>query len=132
VELPKNCTNASQPRGVFGDNTFIEEWTVKCAGGLTGGTIHIAGLSATMTDVLVRIERLDGTTQVTRLTPSAPSFVVSAAAGAMGVAGTYTVLGVEHILSGVDHLLFVLALLIITAGGWKIVKTVTAFTFSHS
>lgn len=50
----------------------------------------------------------------------------------MGVARTYTVLGVEHILSGVDHLLFVLALLIITRGGWKLVKTVTAFTFSHS
>jgi len=82
--------------------------------------------------VLVRIERLDGTTQVTRLTPSAPSFVVSASAGAMGVARTYTVLGVEHILSGVDHLLFVLALLIITSGGWKMARTVTAFTVSHS
>ena len=59
---------------------------MKCAGGLTGGTIHIAGLSATMTDVLVRLERLDGTTQVTRLTPSAPSFVVEAAPAAMQVA----------------------------------------------
>jgi hydrogenase/urease accessory protein HupE len=85
-----------------------------------------------MTDVLVRLERLDGATQVTRLTPSDPSFVVAAPAGAMGVARTYTVLGVEHILSGIDHLLFVLALLIITRGGWKMVKTVTAFTVSHS
>jgi hydrogenase/urease accessory protein HupE len=42
------------------------------------------------------------------------------------------VLGVEHILTGIDHLLFVLALLIITGGGWKLVKTVTAFTISHS
>ena len=50
----------------------------------------------------------------------------------MEVARTYTVLGVEHILSGIDHLLFVLALLIITRGGWKLVKTVTAFTVSHS
>ena len=87
---------------------------------------------ATVVDVLVRLERLDGTTQVTRLTPSAPSFVVEAAAGAVGVARTYTVLGVEHILSGIDHLLFVLALIIITRGGWKLVKTVTAFTVSHS
>jgi hydrogenase/urease accessory protein HupE len=58
--------------------------------------------------------------------------VVAAPAGAMGVARTYTVLGVQHILSGVDHLLFVLALIIITSGGWKLVKTVTAFTVSHS
>ena len=114
------------------NNAFTERWTVKCAGGLTGGTIHIAGLTATMTDVLVRLERLDGTTQVTRLTPSAPSFVVEAAPRALEVARTYVVLGVEHILTGIDHLLFVLALLIITRGGWKLVKTVTAFTISHS
>jgi hydrogenase/urease accessory protein HupE len=50
----------------------------------------------------------------------------------MGVARTYAMLGVEHILSGIDHLLFVLALLIITRGGRKLVKTVTAFTVAHS
>ena len=132
VELPAGCTNVSEPRASMANNAFSERWQVKCAGGLNGGTIHIAGLSTTMTDVLVRLERLDGSTQVTRLTPSAPSFVVVAAPNALGVARTYTVLGIEHILSGVDHLLFVLALLIITAGGWRVVKTVTAFTVSHS
>jgi len=132
VELPAGCTNVTAPRASMINNAFTERWTVKCAGGLSGGTIHIAGLSATMTDVLVRLERLYGATQVTRLTPSTPSFVVAAAAGAMGVARTYTALGVEHILSGIDHLLFVLALIIITRGGWKVVKTVTAFTVSHS
>jgi len=132
VELPVGCTNVTAPRASMVNNAFTERRTVKCAGGLGGGTIHIAGLSATMTDVLVRLEWLDGTTQMTRLTPSTPSFVVAAAAGVMGVARTYSVLGVEHILSGIDHLLFVLALLIITGGGWKLVKTVTAFTVSHS
>jgi hydrogenase/urease accessory protein HupE len=132
VELPPGCTNLNRPRGSMVNGAFIERWQVKCAGGLTGGTIYIGGLSTTMTDVLVRLERLDGSTQVTRLTPSAPSLVVAPAANALGVARTYTLLGVEHILSGVDHLLFVLALLIITAGGWKLVKTVTAFTVSHS
>ena len=132
VELPAGCTNVTEPRASLANSAFTERWTVQCPGGLTGGTIHIAGLSTTMTDVLVRLERLDGTTQVTRLTPAAPSFEVAAAAKALGVARTYTVLGVEHILSGIDHLLFVLALLIITRGGWKLVKTVTAFTASHS
>jgi hydrogenase/urease accessory protein HupE len=132
VELPAGRTNVTEPRGSMVNNAFTERWTVKRAGGLTGGTIYIAGLTATTTDVLVRLERLDGTTQVTRLTPSAPSFVVEAAPGALEVARTYTVLGVEHILTGIDHLLFVLALLIITRGGWRLVKTVTAFTISHS
>lgn len=116
VELPAGCTNVTAPRATMVNNAFTERWTVKRAGGLTGGTIHIAGLSATMTDVLVRLERLDGTTQVTRLTPSAPSFVVEAAPRALEVARTYTVLGVEHILSGIDHLLFILALLLIVWG----------------
>jgi hypothetical protein len=132
VELPVGCTNVTEPRASMINNAFTERWTMKCAGGLSGGTIHIAGLSATMTDVLVRLERLDGTTQVTRLTPSAPSFVVEAVPHALEVARTYTVLGVEHILTGIDHLLFVLALIIITRGGWLLVKTVSAFTLSHS
>lgn len=132
VEFPADSTNVTAPRASMANNTFIERWTIRRAGGLTGGTIHIAGLTGTMTDVLVRLERLDGSAQVTRLTPSAPSFVVEAAPRALEVARTYSVLGVEHILTGIDHLLFVLALLIITGGGWKLVKTVTAFTISHS
>lgn len=132
VELPAGCTNVTEPRATMVNNAYTERWTIKCAGGLTGGTIHIAGLIATTTDVLVRLERLDGTTQVTRLTPSAPSFAVEAAPRALEVARTYTVLGIEHILTGIDHLLFVLALLIITRGGWKLVKTISAFTISHS
>jgi hypothetical protein len=132
VELPGGSINVTTPRASMANNAFTERWTVKRTGGLTGGTIHIAGLTATMTDVLVRLERLDGSAQVTRLTPSAPSFVVEAAPDALEVARTYSVLGVEHILTGIDHLLFVLALLIITGGGWKLVKTVTAFTISHS
>ena len=132
VELPAGCANATRPRGSMVDNAFTERWTVQCPGGLTGGTIHIAGLTATTTDVLVRLERLDGSAQITRLTPSAPSFVVEAAPSALEVALTYVILGVEHILTGIDHLLFVLALLIITRGGWRLVKTVSAFTIAHS
>ena len=133
VELPAGCTNVTAPRASMANNAFTERWTVKRAGGLTGGTIHIAGLTATMTDVLVRMERLDGTTQVTRLTPSAPSFVVEAAPRALAVARTYLVLGVEHILLGVDHLLFVLGLLLIVGQRFGLLlKTITAFTLAHS
>lgn len=132
VELPKGSTNLSEPRGVFVNGAFIERWTVTRAGGLTGGTIHIAGLNATAIDVLARVERLDGTTQLARLTPSSPSFVIEAAPSTTQVMRTYLWLGVEHILGGVDHLLFVLALLIITRGSWRLVWTVTAFTVAHS
>src|SRR4051794_14026445 len=79
VELPAGSTDVTAPRSSMTNNAFSERWSIKRAGGLTGGTIHIAGLTATMTDVLVRVERLDGSAQVTRLTPSAPSFIVEAA-----------------------------------------------------
>jgi hydrogenase/urease accessory protein HupE len=132
VELPTGSTNVTAPRATMVNNAFSERWTIRREGGLTGGVIHIAGLTATLTDVLVRLERLDGSAQVTRLTPATPSFKVEAAPSGFEVARTYTALGIEHILTGIDHLLFVLALLIITQGGWKLVKTVTAFTIAHS
>lgn len=132
VELPGGCTNVTPPRSAMVNSAFTERWTVTCAAGLIGGTIHIAGLMTTMTDVLVRLERLDGSTQVTRLTPSAPSFIVAAAPRAMQVAATYLALGVEHILLGIDHLLFVLGLLILVTGTRRLVATVTAFTAAHS
>jgi len=132
VELPAGCTNVTEPRASMVDNAYTERWTVNCAGGLTGGTIRIAGLTATTTDVLARLERLDGTTQVTRLMPAAPSFMVEAAPRAMQVARTYLMLGVEHILGGIDHLLFVLALLILVKGTRRLIATVTAFTVAHS
>jgi hydrogenase/urease accessory protein HupE len=132
VEFPSGTTNATTPRTSFVNDASTERWTVKRPGGLTGGKINIDGLAATMTDVLVRIENLDGTTQVTRLSPSSPSFVVSAAPGALEVCRTYLVLGVEHILFGVDHLLFVLALLILVKGWRRLVGTITAFTVAHS
>ncbi len=85
-----------------------------------------------MTDVLVRLQHLDGRTQVTRLTPSAPSFVVEVSPSRWRVAATYLRLGTDHILTGVDHLLFVLGLLLIVRSRWMLFKTITAFTVAHS
>jgi hypothetical protein len=76
VELPPICSALDQPRGSFSGGAYSEQWSINCQGGLSGSTIRINGLTATLTDVLVRLERLDGFTQVTRLTSSVPSFVV--------------------------------------------------------
>ena len=100
VRLPERCNQVGEVRTAFVNAAFTERWKVTCAGGLTGGTIHIEGLPWTVIDVLVRLERLDGTTQVTRLTPSAPSFTVEAAPRGLDVARTYLALGIEHILTG--------------------------------
>ena len=130
--FPNNCRPTGDVASYRASDSYTERMSLLCPGGLKGGTITIDGLAATMTDVLVRIERTDGTTQVARLTQSMAALVVDASPGRLQVARVYSALGVEHILTGVDHLLFVLALIIITRGGWKLAKTVTAFTLSHS
>jgi len=132
VEMPSRCVDVTAPQGSMVNHAYSERWTVTCAGGLSGGTIHIAGLVGTMTDVLLRLQQLDGRTQVIRLTPAAPSFVVEAAPSRWRLAATYLQLGTDHILTGIDHLLFVLGLLLIVGGGWALFKTITAFTVAHS
>ncbi|MDH5176711.1 MAG: HupE/UreJ family protein [Gammaproteobacteria bacterium] len=131
ARMPQECVG--QPtQGSFVGGAFVERWQARCPGGLVGKTISIDGLSATRTDVLVRVERLDGTTQTVRLDPERVSFAVVAAPDSFEVARTYFVLGVEHILTGVDHLLFVLALLFLVRSWRRLVATVTAFTVAHS
>lgn len=109
----------------------VQTWTVR-ANALRGATLRIRGLEGTMTDALVRIEFADGASWTQRLTPSAPAAVVPAADSALAVAAVYLKLGVEHILLGIDHLLFVAALLFIARGAGPLVKTITAFTVAHS
>jgi len=131
VRLPDNCVGAPTS-GDFVGGAFVQRWSARCEGGLTGRSITIDGLSAMRTDVLVRLQRADGTTQTERLTPDRDSFEVVAAPDAMQVAATYFGLGVEHILGGIDHLLFVLILLFLV-GDWRVlVVTVTSFTVAHS
>ena len=132
ARLPESCEALSPRSTDTSGGAFTDRWTVTCPGGLTGETVAIDGLSSTLTDVLVRLERLDGTTQVELLAPKAPSFVVAAAQSWLGIAATYLRLGVEHILLGIDHLLFVLALLILVDGRRRLIGTVTAFTVAHS
>ena len=105
---------------------------MRCAGGLDGKRITVDGLAIVSTEALVRIQRADGSAQVSLLTPDEPVLTLEASPHWSDVARGYFVLGVEHILLGIDHLLFVLALLIITNGVWALVKTVTAFTIAHS
>jgi hypothetical protein len=132
VQLPHSCSNVKQSHGFFASGAYTEQWSVACQGGLAGSTVRIDGLTATLTDALVRVERLDGSTQVTRVTSSSPTFVVEATPRRFEVARTYLVLGVEHILAGVDHLLFVSGLLLLVSGIRRLLLTVSAFTLSHT
>ena len=132
VRFPEGTRNVTEPAGHFEGGAFLERWRIERAGGLTGQEIAIDGLLGGVTDVIVRLERADGTSQMERLLPESARFTIAAPAGTGEVAWSYLVLGVEHILGGVDHLLFVLALLLVVRGGMRIFLTITAFTLAHS
>jgi hypothetical protein len=131
VRLPERCAASGRIARSEAGGAVAERWSVDC-GELAGETIAIDGLEATFTDVLARVERADGSAQVVRLTPTSPSFVVAAAPRPLAVAATYTWLGIEHISLGVDHLLFVLGLVVLVPERRRLVGTVTAFTVAHS
>ena len=99
---------------------------------LSGKTITIEGLSTTQIDVMVRINLADGTSYSTILRPASPSYVIPSPGTRGEIAWVYLRLGVEHILQGVDHLLFVLGLLLIVGSRGMLLKTITAFTIAHS
>ena len=101
-------------------------------GQLAGETITIDGLSTTQIDVMVRINFADGTSQSAILRPANPSFTVPSPGTRGEIAWFYMRLGIEHILQGIDHLLFVLGLLLIVGSRYVLLKTITAFTIAHS
>ena len=88
VKLPEGTTDVSAPRAAFGDGAYVERRIIRRDGGLAGHAVTIEGLSATSTDVLVRVESLDGAVQTDRLSPTNTVFVVRATAGAGEVAAT--------------------------------------------
>ncbi len=101
------------------------------ADGLDGRTLEIEGLARTITDVLVVVTLANGDRIQEILRPQSPSLVLHLHKAGLDVSA-YIVLGVEHILAGIDHLSFVLGLMLLVRGWVQLIKTVTAFTVAHS
>jgi hydrogenase/urease accessory protein HupE len=132
LKFPEDARNVTQPNIRELPDSLVERRIVQSDTGLVGKRIDFVGLEATITDVLARVHLLDGSESTTLIHPSKAWMEVTGSQGLASVAGSYTLLGIEHILFGIDHLLFVLALLIITKGTMRLLKTITAFTIAHS
>ncbi len=100
--------------------------------GVEGSVVSFPGLEGTITDVFVRLSRLDGTTMTAVVRPTAPRAALRGERSWRSTAAEFLSLGFHHILQGVDHLLFVLGLLLIVRGRWMLLKTISAFTAAHS
>jgi len=132
LQLPPDVRNLSPPAIRDLSDSRIESRLVESPDGLAGKRIAFVGLQGTITDVLVRVQLANGTQTSALIHPSNAWVEIPREEGWMTVARTYVAYGIEHILGGVDHLLFVLALLLVVRGWRRMVATVTAFTVAHS
>jgi len=133
LRLPDDVRDVTQPAAqTLSDSLVVRQVIDAGPQGLAGKRIEFVGLQATITDVLVRVQMLDGTHSTTLVRPSRPWVDIAASQGPLAVAGAYLEHGVEHILLGVDHLLFVLGLMLLVKDRWMLFKTITAFTVAHS
>ncbi len=131
--MPSTAKNLREPTVQQLTDSLLERRSIDAgARGLAGQRIEFPGLQATITDVLVRVELLDGRRWTTIVHPSQPWIEIAAPQGKLAVLGSYVVHGIRHIAFGADHLLFVLGLLLIVKDRWTLVKTITAFTVAHS
>jgi hydrogenase/urease accessory protein HupE len=133
LQLPADVKEVREPNVQELSDSLIERhWIDAGANGLAGKRIDFPGLQATITDVVVRMEMLDGRKLTVIVHPSQPWVELAANQSTAGVVTTYILQGIRHILFGADHMLFVLGLLLIVKDRWMLLKTVTAFTVAHS
>ncbi len=132
ARLPEACTPPTGPAPTTDGTAWPSNWTAICAMGLPGQTITINGLELQATDVIVRAQPMDRGPITQRLTPENTSFTLPEAQSPLAVFRTYGVLGFDHILEGLDHLLFVFALVPLIPNTGQLIGAITAFTVAHS
>jgi len=111
---------------------YIEQWEIKREQGLAGLQVNILGLIDSSADVLLRIIDSQKQTATAVLNTDNQSYLVPAKIEQKNTVITYITLGVEHILIGLDHLLFVACLIYISSTRKKLILTITGFTLAHS
>lgn len=147
VNLPNTVNERNAPI-IFLDNLAINDqqsWRVLTAGyrqkwqqaktdlSLKGTTIKIEyPLFNPVLSTIVAITYLDKSEQILVIPPNKKEILIPKEANALEVRKQYSILGIEHIWAGIDHLLFLICLVIITGFSRKLFITITGFTIAHS
>lgn len=133
LQMPENWKDIVQPTERRIADSIIFRWVVKVESeSIEGAIIQFLRLEATTTDVYVRLTRLDSTMMTAVVRPTKPFVELRGERLWHATAWEYIGLGFYHILLGVDHLLFVLGLLLIVKNRPMLIKTITSFTVAHS
>jgi hypothetical protein len=133
LRFPEGIRNLREPLVQrLSDSVLERRWIDAGPQGLAGKRIAFPGLELTITEAVVRAELLDGRSWMAIARPSQPWVELEATRGISAIIRDFVRQGIEHILLGSDHLLFVFGLLLIVRRPWMLVKTITAFTVAHS
>ncbi|MEE4218660.1 MAG: HupE/UreJ family protein [Xanthomonadales bacterium] len=133
LQLPDNWQTVGEPTvRQLSDSALHRRIVTVGRASINGSVIRFPGLEGTITDVFVRVSRLDGTTYTQVVRPSRPDAVLRGERPWYVSSLEYLAVGFHHIILGVDHLLFILGLLIIVQGRMMLLKTISAFTVAHS
>ena len=133
LKLPQGVHEVTAPSVQELADSLLERRSIDVGdGGLAGKRIEFPGLEVTLIDVLVRVVGTDGGVATTLVHSSQPWVDVPARQGTLQVMAVYVQHGVEHILGGPDHLLFLLGLMLLVRNARRLVATITAFTVAHS
>ena len=130
--LPGECQGVGKPSVKSDGQGVVASWQISCPGGLVGKTLAVDDIASSGADVLLHVTLPDGRSVRRVLTADQPSFRVPSAESKWQVIEGYARLGVNHILSGWDHLLFVLGLVLLMGRGRRLLWTITSFTAGHS
>lgn len=130
--LPPHCRASGELREETVVTAVIQRWDVACSEPLTDSIVTVDGIAASKADVILRVALSDGRVFNTVLSAERNSYVVPAREQPGAVMKSYLTLGVEHILTGLDHLVFVLGLMLLVSTRRQLILTVTAFTVGHS
>ena len=129
VFLPDSC----QPLRPVARTATARSQDYRCASDLSNEVIAFSYPRYNPSvSTLVHFSRLSGETYSEVLSPDKSEWVVPASENTWQVALDYTVLGIEHILEGVDHLLFIVCLVLLAGTLRRVVITITGFTIAHS
>ena len=132
---PDDCAVSNASPAQLEGTGKVSSWQLSCQfgeAGLVGQTLGVAGLGANQASAMVMVSLLDGRSYQAVLNAEQADFVVPEEPGAGEVMSDYSLLGMEHIWGGIDHLLFVFGLLLLVGGGKRLLWTITAFTVGHS
>lgn len=130
--LPADCSMESVPQTSGDAESLTTTWQVRCPGSLVGRRFGVSGLASSGIDALVRVTLADGRVVRGVVRGPTPELVVPERQSAASLAAAYLAVGVAHILTGMDHVVFIAALLLLARARGALLASIVAFTVGHS